>query len=117
MAEQEQRGPTVLVVDLDAEARALEHADERPRIARGLSRRGPLRVTLVSLAPGAGIEEHTAAGPITVQALRGELYFTAGGQEHRVRPGQLLTLAAGTPHTVHSEQGAAFLITLVQPEQ
>jgi hypothetical protein len=74
----------VLVLDLGEERRRLESAatDEGTRGARTLLKEGPLRVTLVVLAPGGSIAEHQAQGPITVQPLKGELRFAAGGSEY-----------------------------------
>lgn len=109
----------VLVFDLDEEHRRLEDsATDEPgtRGARTLLKEGPLRVTLVVLAPGGSIAEHRAQGPITVQPLTGELRFAAAGSVHDIRPGQLLCLEAGIRHSVSSAAGAEFLLTVVRAE-
>ncbi|MBR9988187.1 MAG: cupin domain-containing protein [Gemmatimonadetes bacterium] len=82
------------------------------RSARTLLKDGPLRVTLVVLGPGGELAEHSADGPITVQPLDGSIRFTIGGQSHDVAAGEMLSAGAGLPHTVQSEAGAAFLLTV-----
>lgn len=82
------------------------------RSARTLLRDGPLRVTLVVLGPGGELAEHSAAGPIAVQPLDGAIRFTVDGQTHYLGAGEMLTAAAGLPHTVRSTYGAAFLLTV-----
>ena len=85
------------------------------RSARTLLKDGPLRVTVVTIAPGGEIPEHRADGPITVQPLTGQLRFTTGGHTHELVPGQLAALASGLPHAVASTGGATFLLTVCKP--
>lgn len=82
------------------------------RSARTLLKDGPLRVTLVVLGPGGELAEHSAAGPITVQPLDGAIRFAVDGQTYDIAAGEMLTAAAGLPHTVSSVDGAAFLLTV-----
>ena len=90
----------------------------RGRASRQLVRNGPLRVVLVTLAPGAELAEHLAPGPITIQSLAGRLVFRAGGAQHDIGPGQLLAAPEGVRHGVTSESGATFLLTMtVSPEE
>lgn len=85
------------------------------RAARTLLKNGPLRSTVVRLAPGGSLAEHQADGPILVQPLEGTITFTARGEPHEVATGQLLTLGAKIPHAVSSTEGATFLVTVVLP--
>ena len=96
---------------VDAEALA-----KHGRCARTLLKDGPLRVTLVVLGQGGRLAEHSADGPITVQPLDGVIRFTAKGDTTEVRPGELLTAGAGIPHSVTSETGASFLLTVARPD-
>ena len=82
------------------------------RAARTLLKEGPLRVTLVVLAPGGELAEHSAEGPITLQPLAGSIRFTAAGAAHDVRAGDMLSAGAGVRHAVSSEDGATFLLTV-----
>jgi quercetin dioxygenase-like cupin family protein len=84
------------------------------RSARVLVKEGPMRVTLVAVAPAGGIAAHTAEGPLTAQGITGEVVFrTDDGREHRLGPGDLLALGPGVRHAVESRPGGAFLLTTV----
>lgn len=99
------------------EAQRPYHIDEAllaraGRSARTLLKEGPLRVTLIALAPGGELAQHRADGPITVQVLRGEMRFQVGEETWALQAGDLLSLGASIPHAVHSESGAEFLLTV-----
>ena len=105
----------VLVLDLSTETD--ETRDEtllgrNGRNARTLLKSGPLRVTLIVLAPGGAIAEHHAEGPITIQPLEGQLRFRAEGRDHDIGPDTLLSAGPGVRHEVTSEGGATFLLTV-----
>jgi quercetin dioxygenase-like cupin family protein len=108
----------VLLFDLREEQR---HASDRAilarsgRNARTLVKDGPLRVTLVVLAPGGELAEHQADGPITVQPVAGRIRFTADGVTHELEPGEMLSAGAGVRHAVASTDGATFLLTVALP--
>lgn len=108
----------VLVFALDEEReRAADPAllERSGRNARTLLKSGPLRVTLVVLGPGGSLAEHQADGPITVQPLEGRVRFTAAGGDHDLGPGELLSAGPGIRHSVTSEAGATFLLTVAYP--
>jgi quercetin dioxygenase-like cupin family protein len=109
----------VLRFDLDAEeenATRPDTLDRDGRSGRTLLKEGPLRVTLVVLAPGGGIPEHEArGGPITIQPLRGRVEATVAGADHTVGPGELLAVDRAVPYAMRSEDGAAFLLTVIYP--
>jgi quercetin dioxygenase-like cupin family protein len=88
---------------------------EQGRTARTLVKDGPLRVTLIVLGPGGKLREHSAPGPITVHALEGRLRFSTGGADHDLAAGDLLALGAEVAHSVASETGGAFLLTMTLP--
>ena len=83
--------------------------------ARTLLKDGPMRVTLIVLGPGARIAEHAAEGPITVQPLDGVITFMALGEEHELRPGDLLSVGIGVRHALASADGGSFLLTVALP--
>lgn len=87
------------------------------RNARTLLKSGPLRLTLVVVAPGGEIPEHRAAGPITIQPVRGALRFVTAEGESRVAAGEVLAAAPGVAHRVTSEKGATFLLTVAHPQE
>lgn len=87
------------------------------RTARTLVRDGPLRVTLVALAPGGVLAEHQANGPITVHVLSGKIRFRVGEDEWMLEQGDLLSLGAAVTHAVDAEARSVFLLTVAASEQ
>ena len=85
------------------------------RQARTLVKDGGLRVTLIVVGPGGTIAEHRADGPITVHAIAGRISFHVGDETHELGPSQVLSARAGVPHSVRSESGGAFLLTVCLP--
>jgi len=71
-----------------------------------------LRVLLEVLRRGAGLAEHRAPGPITVQVVEGELRFAAGDEVVYLKPGELLALTGGQLHSVAAVHDTAFLLTI-----
>ena len=104
----------VLAFDLDEEMRVVreELVGGRLRIARTLVKEGSLRLTLVGLAAGGSLDEHDAAGPISIHVVEGELQLTAGGETRTYATGALVALDRRVRHAVRSQQGAMFLLTL-----
>jgi quercetin dioxygenase-like cupin family protein len=108
----------VLYFDLKEQEERATHPDtlERDgRSSRTLIKEGPLRVTLIVLGPDGGIPEHEAQGPFTIQPLRGELEVTVGDETHSVAPFELLAIDRNVPHSVSSDDGCAFLLTVTHP--
>lgn len=110
----------VLSFDLREEERRATHEStlERDgRSSRTLLKDGPLRVTLIVLASGGGIPEHTAPGPITVQPLRGRVDVVVAESAHGVAAGEILSVGPAVPYSVStsSDHGAAFLLTVMHP--
>jgi quercetin dioxygenase-like cupin family protein len=109
---------SALHFDLDREEREATHPEtlERDgRSSRTLLKDGALRVTLIVLAPGGGIPEHHADGPVAIQPLRGRVTVSAEGETHRVGAGAMVALGPGVPHAVQSDDGAAFLLIVSHP--
>lgn len=107
-----------LLLDLETEEREATHPDtlERDgRSSRTLLKDGALRLTLIVLAPGGGIPEHGAEGPVTIQPLRGRVAVELGDETHHVEAGQVLAVGPAIEHSVRSDQGAAFLLTVMHP--
>lgn len=103
-----------LAFDLGDEMRVVrgELAGGRARIARTLVKEGSLRLTLVGLAAGGGLDEHDAPGPISIHVVEGELELTAAGETRAYATGSLIALDRRVRHAVRSERGAMFLLTL-----
>lgn len=83
------------------------------RSARTLVKEGPLRLTIMAIAPGGDLPTHSTDGPVTVHLLEGEVLFEALGHEYPLTPGDLLVLAPGVKHSARSVTGGLFLLTVV----
>lgn len=83
------------------------------RSARTLVKEGPLRLTLLALAPGGDLPEHSTDGPVSIHMLRGNAVFRALDKEYELGTGDILALAPGVRHAASSAQGCSFLLTVV----
>lgn len=83
------------------------------RSSRTLVKEGPLRLTLIALAPGGDLPEHSSEGPISVHVVEGEFLFSAAGGRYPLRQGDVLVVAGGVRHSARSETGGTFLLTVV----
>lgn len=83
------------------------------RSARTLVKEGPLRLTILALAPGGILPAHNTDGPVSIHVLEGEVVFVALGQKYPLQVGDLLVLAAGVEHSASSVSGCVFLLTVV----
>lgn len=100
------------VATMISEMKAEPTWEAASRNAMTLLKDHALRIVLVVMRAGTSIARHRAEGPIAVQVLEGELRFTAGSQELSLRPGRLVTVAAGVPHGVLAMEDAAFLLSV-----
>ena len=83
------------------------------RTARTLVKEGPLRLTLMALAPGGDLPEHQTDGPVSIHILRGSAVFRALDTEYTLDTGDILALAPGVRHAASSAAGCTFLLTVV----
>jgi quercetin dioxygenase-like cupin family protein len=83
------------------------------RTARTLVKEGPLRLTMLALAPGGDLPEHSTDGPISIHMLEGGAVFSAMGNEYTVATNDMLVLAPGVRHSARSANGCTFLLTVV----
>lgn len=107
----------VLLYDLDEEQEIISDPaiiERSGRNARTLIKSGPIRVTMIVVGAGGKVPEHAAEGPITVQPVEGRIRLMAQGRSYALGPGELLSLGPGIPHSIGSEEGAAFLLTIAR---
>ncbi len=83
------------------------------RTARTLVKEGPLRLTMMALAPGGDLPEHSTDGPVTIHVLRGAVTFRALNTDYPLGTGDILALGPGVRHSATSAQGCTFLLTVV----
>jgi quercetin dioxygenase-like cupin family protein len=92
------------VVDYDPERRASTLAFA----AEGV------RAVVFAFSAGQEMSEHRAPAPILLQALEGELRIEAEGREVVLRPGGILHLEAGVPHSVAADAAAKLLLCILK---
>jgi quercetin dioxygenase-like cupin family protein len=79
---------------------------------------GPsLRAMLTAIAAGSRTGERRVAGPSTVHVLEGEVKFRAGEEQHVLSAGGTLVLEGNVPYEAEALSDAAFVHTLVLPDQ
>jgi len=77
-----------------------------------LSRENGLRTLLLHLKAGEQIPEHQTRGAITVHCLKGEATFSTSEERADLRPGLLLSLAPGMPHSLAAQEETLLLVTI-----
>jgi quercetin dioxygenase-like cupin family protein len=98
--------------ELTLDAKLLE---EHGRTARTLVKEGVLRLTLMGLSSGGVLPEHSAAGPVSIHVLRGDVLFTGPDGDHALSAGDVLVFASGVRHSARSTSGCVFLLTVAHP--
>ncbi|MGH2363685.1 MAG: cupin domain-containing protein [Chloroflexota bacterium] len=86
------------------------------RNAKTLIKGPELRVVLVALKASARLEQHWAAGPITVQALAGRLRLRLPEQVLELVTGEIAALGPAIRHDVEALEPSVFLLTIALPE-
>jgi quercetin dioxygenase-like cupin family protein len=108
-------GP-VLVFDLAAETEQLRREPalrQNGRNAKTLVKEPDFRIVLVAMEAGARMDEHQAAGSVSLHALSGHLrVHLPSGQVADLPTGHLIALEAGVRHDVEAVEPSAFLLTV-----
>ena len=71
-------------------------------------------LTLFAFDAGQGLSEHTAPFDATVQVLDGEGEFIIGGKSVIAKPGELVIMPAGIPHSVRANQHFKMLLIMIR---
>ncbi len=77
-----------------------------------LFRENGLRTLLLHLNAGEQMPEHQTRGAITVHCLKGEATFSTSDERADLKPGLLLSLAPGMPHSVAAQEETLLLVTI-----
>jgi quercetin dioxygenase-like cupin family protein len=108
----------VIVLDLSQQVEQL-HAEEAwragDRNTKTLVHHPDLRAVLLALKAGARINQHQAAGRITIQTLTGAIRVQLEETAHELRAGQMLSLDREIRHDVEALEESAFLLTIAWP--
>lgn len=84
-------------------------------VSKVVHRDDDLEVTVFAFDAGEGLTEHKASRAAIVQVLRGQLRFTADGEELDAGPGFWLHMSPGTPHALVAIEPTLMLLTLLRP--
>ena len=107
--------------DLEDEVRTLWHEDasRSGRNAKTLVKQEDLRIVLTVLSAGRRIQEHQAAGRISIQAVEGHMRLRIGDEPAAelidLPAGCLIALDRGVRHDVEALTDSAFLLTVAWP--
>jgi quercetin dioxygenase-like cupin family protein len=82
------------------------------RNAKTLVKEADFRVVLIALRAGGRIEEHRAAGRISVQTLVGHVRLHTAGTNVDLPAGRLVSVERDVPHAVEALEESAFLLTI-----
>lgn len=78
-----------------------------------LVRANHIEVFRLVLPAGKVLQEHAAAGSITIQCLTGVVELDAHGRTQTLHPGTLVYLDDAQPHGVRALEDASLLITML----
>ena len=116
-SDSQHRGAGV-VVDLETEASAvLSEAKAAPngRATRTLTKEGHLRMVLLALQSGAVLAEHSAAGPLGIDVIRGEAVVEAEGASYELSGKRTLILDARVVHAVTAKSDCVIRLVIAMP--
>ncbi len=95
------------LIDISALPEGGEASDSKT-----LVRADHIEVFRLVLPAGKILQEHTAAGSMTIQCLTGLVELDAHGRTQTLRPETLVYLADAQPHAVRALEDASLLITI-----
>jgi quercetin dioxygenase-like cupin family protein len=105
----------VLAFDLAHEVAQLREQTawrQGDRNAKTLVKEADFRIVLIALRAGSRMEEHRAAGRISVQTLMGHVRLQTAGTNVDLPVGRLVSVERDVPHTVEALEESAFLLTI-----
>ena len=85
------------------------------RAAKTLVKAAGLRLTLVLIKKGFGLNPEATAGGASIEVVEGRLRIHAGGQPRDVGAGELIALADNLREPITALEETAFLLTVAWP--
>ncbi len=89
------------------------HEQAKDPVSATLVRADHIEVFRLVLPAGKFLQEHKAAGSITIQCLQGAVELDAHGRTQTLRPGTLVYLDDAQPHAVRALEDTSLLITML----
>ena len=68
--------------------------------------------TLMCLAKGTDISEHTSTREASVTVLKGKGIFVLNGKRIKMKPGVFIFMPSNAPHSLRAEENLAILLSL-----
>lgn len=93
----------------------LIEVNEAATVSRTVLKAEGARLVLFSFDTDEELSEHTAAMPVLLQVLDGQLSIAAGGQTVELTPGGVIHLPARMPHSVLALAPSRMLLTMLDP--
>lgn len=82
-------------------------------LSKELVKNEKLNVTLMCMAAGTELSEHTSTRQGTVFVVEGNGVFNLKGEDIVMAPGVLVHMAADSVHSLKAEENTSFILTLV----
>jgi quercetin dioxygenase-like cupin family protein len=86
-------------------------------VSRVLAKSAGGNVTLFAFDRGQGLSEHTAPFDALVQVVDGTLDVTIGGNEVRLRAGEIVRMPADVPHALHAGEASRMVLTMLREHE
>lgn len=90
---------------------------DRKVIYKNLIENDKVRFAVISLAAGAGLQEHQAPQDALLFALDGEAVFTHEGKSRVFKAGNHFSMKKGDHHHVEATTNFKFALLLTEPEE
>jgi len=103
-----------VMTDVEAFAGLVEIQPEST-VSRTVLKAEGVRVVLFAFDAGQVLSEHTAAVPVLLQLLEGQLRITAAGRTVNLEAGGLLHFGTRLPHAVEAVEPSKLLLTMLDP--
>jgi len=101
------------------EAKDIEKLMEFPKegiFSKVLAKTEVSNYTLMCLAEGSGISEHTSTREAAVTVLKGEGIFVLSGKKIKMKPGVFILMPKNAPHSLSATKNLAILLSLFGKE-
>ncbi|WP_349018776.1 cupin domain-containing protein [Cutibacterium namnetense] len=82
-------------------------------VSKTVMRAEGVNVVLFSFAAGEKLSEHTAAMPVIVEALEGQLEITAEGRAVTLNPGGMVHFTTRLPHSVRAVEASKMALYMI----
>ncbi|HBI16580.1 MAG: Cupin domain protein [Candidatus Moranbacteria bacterium GW2011_GWF2_34_56] len=83
-------------------------------LSKEIIKKDNLNVTLMSMAQGTELSEHTSTRQGTVYVVEGKGVFNLEGEDIKMEPGVLIYMKANMRHSLIAEENTSFILSLVE---